>query len=520
MVASRWTSFACATKIRGMGKKGKGKGKGSRRRHETPGRHPSPTPRGSPGNPDEPSSLAPARRRAGRRRPRSRPASTRAAVHLLRRLHREDAALGVSSTRLSALSVLVLGGPRTLGQLADAEGVTAPSMTRLVTAMEADGLVERTRSETTAGWSSSARRTGARSCSTAAATSAWRCSRACVRELPDDDQRRLDAASGHPGGPAPAGAPVVTRREPWRLAGRSRASLERDLAVWLGLFTAALLTMGVGTPPMGIVAALIACVATLAVCSAGTCRGWPSCVLVVVGVYLRVTAVYGGFSDVLQVVPGRRPARARGRQPVRHRLSGVVPARAPPTRTGRSRSPGTCPRWTHPRAFELLVACGMVVILGIRGRVLGLAIYAVLAPLLVTAADGSNDTSAGVAAAHRAAGGAALARSRAASCWRWPPRFKPYAAAWLPPLLAYGGIVWPLLAFVAGQPGDVGLRRSCWWRPAPSSTASARPTAVHATPYYSLGWVTGRRQRDARVGVAAAAPGARRGRGRSWASSR
>jgi DNA-binding MarR family transcriptional regulator len=69
------------------------------------------------------------------------------AVHLLRRLHREDAALGVSSSRLSALTVLVFGGPRTLGSLARAEGVTPPSMTRLVSAMEADGLVERTRSE-------------------------------------------------------------------------------------------------------------------------------------------------------------------------------------------------------------------------------------------------------------------------------------------------------------------------------------------------------------------------------------
>ena len=69
------------------------------------------------------------------------------AVHLVRRLHREGAALGTSSTRLSALSVLVLGGPRTLGQLADAEGVTPPSMTRLVTAMEADGLVVRGRSD-------------------------------------------------------------------------------------------------------------------------------------------------------------------------------------------------------------------------------------------------------------------------------------------------------------------------------------------------------------------------------------
>jgi hypothetical protein len=43
------------------------------------------------------------------------------AIHLLRRLHREDAALGLSGARLSALSVLVFGGPRTIGKLAEAE---------------------------------------------------------------------------------------------------------------------------------------------------------------------------------------------------------------------------------------------------------------------------------------------------------------------------------------------------------------------------------------------------------------
>jgi DNA-binding MarR family transcriptional regulator len=65
------------------------------------------------------------------------------AIHLLRRLQREDTRLGLSGARLSALSVLVFGGPRTLGKLADAEGVSPPSMTRLVTAMETDGLVVR-----------------------------------------------------------------------------------------------------------------------------------------------------------------------------------------------------------------------------------------------------------------------------------------------------------------------------------------------------------------------------------------
>jgi DNA-binding MarR family transcriptional regulator len=70
------------------------------------------------------------------------------AIHLLRRLDREDSVAGASAARLSALSVLVFGGGRTLGALAESENVTPPSMTRLVTAMETDGLVTRSKSAT------------------------------------------------------------------------------------------------------------------------------------------------------------------------------------------------------------------------------------------------------------------------------------------------------------------------------------------------------------------------------------
>jgi len=67
-----------------------------------------------------------------------------AAIHLLRWLRREDAGIGLSAPRLSALSVIVFGGgPVTLGQLAAAEQVRAPTMTRLVNGLEADGLVTR-----------------------------------------------------------------------------------------------------------------------------------------------------------------------------------------------------------------------------------------------------------------------------------------------------------------------------------------------------------------------------------------
>src|SRR5262249_22209397 len=65
-----------------------------------------------------------------------------AAIHLLRRLRRTDPQTGISAAQLSALSVL-MGGPRTISELAAAEQVQPPTMSRLVREMEAAGLVER-----------------------------------------------------------------------------------------------------------------------------------------------------------------------------------------------------------------------------------------------------------------------------------------------------------------------------------------------------------------------------------------
>jgi len=66
-----------------------------------------------------------------------------AAIQLLRRLRREDDASGLTAPRLSVLSVVVFAGPRTLGELATAEQVRPPTMTRLVAALEQQGLVRR-----------------------------------------------------------------------------------------------------------------------------------------------------------------------------------------------------------------------------------------------------------------------------------------------------------------------------------------------------------------------------------------
>jgi hypothetical protein len=142
-----------------------------------------------------------------------------------------------------------------------------------------------------------------------------------------------------------------------------------------------------------------------------------------------------------------------------------------------------------PDRIELIVACLTLILLALRGHVLGLAIYATLPALLVTANDGSNDTSVGLLllvallVAQRApvAGGFLLALTAA---------FKPYALAWLPTLLAYGGIGLPLLAFLAGSLVAWGPALLLWG-PAPILESFRRAEAIHERSYYSLAWILG-----------------------------
>src|SRR3954462_3251460 len=86
----------------------------------------------------------------GKKTPRASAATARladrlhsAAIHLLRRLRREDDASGLPAPQLSALSVIVFGGPITLGALAAAEQVRPPTITRVVATLEESGLVVR-----------------------------------------------------------------------------------------------------------------------------------------------------------------------------------------------------------------------------------------------------------------------------------------------------------------------------------------------------------------------------------------
>ena len=66
-----------------------------------------------------------------------------AAIHLLRKVRAKDRSTGVGPAQLSALSVLVFGGARSLKELAEAEQVRAPTMSRIVVGLEKGALVRR-----------------------------------------------------------------------------------------------------------------------------------------------------------------------------------------------------------------------------------------------------------------------------------------------------------------------------------------------------------------------------------------
>src|SRR5215469_12969876 len=65
-----------------------------------------------------------------------------AAIHLLRHAARQDTLSGQGPARLSALSVLVFAGPKTLGELAAAERVKPPTMSRVVAGLKNSGLIK------------------------------------------------------------------------------------------------------------------------------------------------------------------------------------------------------------------------------------------------------------------------------------------------------------------------------------------------------------------------------------------
>lgn len=65
------------------------------------------------------------------------------AIRLLRLVRTEDAQAGIGPAQLSALSVLVFAGEKTVGELATLEQVRPPTMSRVVDGLVKHKLVER-----------------------------------------------------------------------------------------------------------------------------------------------------------------------------------------------------------------------------------------------------------------------------------------------------------------------------------------------------------------------------------------
>ena len=271
---------------------------------------------------------------------------------------------------------------------------------------------------------------------------------------------------------------------PLRSWAAQRPTLDRDGSVWLSLLVAALLLAGVGTPRSTQVFCLFLVVGTLFLSLRFRIGPAAILVLLMVGVLMRSAFVGFGQSDVLSVTG----------MAIEHALAGGNPygvGYPGPSSTGAPFAYGPLALlWylpsSDPRSVEMGVSLLILVVLAVRGRPLGMAVYAVSTVLLVTASDGSNDTSAGLfllvalLAAPRSplAGGALLGLAVA---------FKPYALAWLPPLLAFGGLGGVLLGFGAAVLATWGPAL-VMWGPGAVLTSLRMAEAVHTRAYYSVAY--------------------------------
>jgi hypothetical protein len=183
--------------------------------------------------------------------------------------------------------------------------------------------------------------------------------------------------------------------------------------------------------------------------------GWWGVVgLVVAGIALRVSVDTRLASDVLDVTGAALRQVYLGLNPYGHGYDISRPPGAP-FPYGPVALLWYSPAIGNPRELELFVSCLVIAMFAVRGRPVGLAAYAMAPTVLLTAVDGSNDTSAGfllllaliVAAKRPRLGGVMLAIAVG---------FKPYALAWTPALFAYGGL---------GSVVGFGLTSAAIWLP-------------------------------------------------------
>ena len=257
--------------------------------------------------------------------------------------------------------------------------------------------------------------------------------------------------------------------------------------MWLALIVALVGLLQSGTPTRVAVLSLVVVAGTLALSLRWRIGPVVVVVLLLVGIALRA-APSSGFSDVLLVTEAATREMLAGGNPYGHGYEASFPPGAP-FAYGPLALLWYLPSLAHPGRLEMLASVVVLGLLALRGRLLGLAIYAVTPAFVVAASDGSNDTTAGlliliallVAVRKPFAGAVLLALAVA---------FKPYALAWLPGLIAYAGAIAPLLAFLAAT-ALVWLPAVVAWGPSSLTWSFREADGLHAQPYYSLAYAVG-----------------------------
>lgn len=257
--------------------------------------------------------------------------------------------------------------------------------------------------------------------------------------------------------------PAPDRESPSSPAWRPTRATDLDRPVWLALVVALVLLITTGSRPGGeTIATLVVVGVALAIAVRWSAAPLAIGVLLIVGIGLRAGIEIHYGSDVIDVVAAAIRHVEFGNNPYGIGYNASRPSGAPYA-YGPLALLWYAPLQNDGWELELLMACLVLTLLAMRGKLLGLAFYAVAPTLVAISGDGSNDTSAGVlllaalvVGERRPKSGAALLAVAAA--------FKPYAAAWAPALFVWGGwgvaatfvassvLLWSPVLFIWGVP--------------------------------------------------------------------
>lgn len=260
---------------------------------------------------------------------------------------------------------------------------------------------------------------------------------------------------------------------------RARLAAPRDRWVSLSLLVAFALVAATGSPPRAVPLHLFILGALLLLSFRFPVGRLAVVALVIAGIDLRLDYARVG-SDVLLVTRAAIDAVLAGGNPY-----GIGYAVSTPPGAPFPYGPLAL-LWYMPlpaQLIEFAVALAILGMLAVRGRLLGLALYACAPVLVVTAADGSNDTSLGL-----------LLLIALVLTERWPRlgafalglaiAFKPTALAWAPPMVAFAG--WTGMLTLALGAGLFWLPALVAWGPAAIFESIARANSIHGGTYYSL----------------------------------